>query len=124
MSAPELKPCPFCKGDAERDYLQPYRSLAAGRLGKACAIYCTDCGAEMVQCHEDHEEVSPDDLMAMMVEAWNRRAIDPAQIRADALREAADDAAGEVAAHGASELSPFVRRRILALIDKPKGGAK
>ena len=44
-----------------------------------------------------------------------------ATARADALREAANEAAGELAAHGLSELSPFLRRAILALIpQEPK----
>ena len=43
---------------------------------------------------------------------------DPAAIREAALREAAAEAAGEAAAHGCSDLSRFLRRSILALIEK------
>lgn len=71
----ELLPCPFCGGVAEQDYEQPYRPISAGKLGKACTIYCTGCSANMILCHEDHPGVSPDDLMAELVAAWNRRAL-------------------------------------------------
>lgn len=84
MSAPELKQCPFCGGVAEQDYQQPYRSISAGNLGKACAIYCTTCSASMDLCHEDHGGVSPDDLMSELVAAWNARAADPALTAAQA----------------------------------------
>ena len=77
--AEALLPCPFCGGVAEQDYQQPYRSISAGKLGKACTIYCTECSANMVLCHEDHPGVSPDDLMAELVAAWNRRAAIPAR---------------------------------------------
>ena len=77
--AEALLPCPFCGGVAEQDYQQPYRSLIAGKIGKACTIYCTECSANVILCHEDHHGVSPDDLMAELVAAWNRSAALPAR---------------------------------------------
>jgi len=73
-TTPDLMPCAHCGGVAEQDYRQSYRSIA-GRLGEACAIYCTSCSANMTLCHEDHTGVSVEHLMDELVAAWNRRAI-------------------------------------------------
>ena len=73
MTAPELKPCPFCGGVAEQDHEQSYRSIRESRLGKAVTIYCTTCSASLLMCHEDHRGVDPEDLMAELVTGWNTR---------------------------------------------------
>ncbi len=118
MTAPDLKPCPFCGGDAEQDYQQPYRSIVAAKLGKACAIYCMSCSANMTVCHEDHEGVSPDDLMAELVATWNTRTPDPAAIREAVAAICAED--DDFVGIGKSAYDKA--DRILALIEKePKG---
>ena len=69
-----LKPCPFCGGEAETDHLQPYWHYATGVARYQSAIYCHGCTVNMTLCHDDHRDVDPDDLMAELVAAWNRRA--------------------------------------------------
>lgn len=83
--------CPFCGGMTETDFYQPYRSIG-GKLGKACAIYCLDCSANMTICHEDRPGVDLEHLMSALVTEWNRRAMPEAepeplavQARAEAL---------------------------------------
>lgn len=53
----ELKPCPFCGGEAEHDRLT---------ISNLCCIVCSDndCGAMMVYCEGDEAEA---------IEAWNTR---------------------------------------------------
>ena len=63
MSGPELKNCPFC-GDA----MEPYGEHAQ-HPGDDCVL------SQMIIFDDAYGE-------------WNRRTPDPAQIRADALREA------------------------------------
>ena len=70
--------CPFCGGMTETDFYQPYCSIG-GKLGKACAIYCLDCSANMTICHEDHPGVDPEHLMSALVTEWNRRALPVAE---------------------------------------------
>lgn len=69
----DLLPCPFCGGEAEADYSRHYRALQSGQIGKSVAVYCTQCGADMTHCLEDHRGTDPEDLMADLVTAWNRR---------------------------------------------------
>ena len=68
MSGPELKNCPFC-GDA----MEPYGEHAQ-HPGDDCVL------SQMIIFDDAYGE-------------WNRRTPDPAQIRADALREALENAA-------------------------------
>lgn len=67
-----LLPCPFCGGDAESDHHQAFRSLE-GELGEAVTIYCTRCTARVGMCRADHPEYAPEDMMTILVEAWNSR---------------------------------------------------
>lgn len=63
MSGPELKPCPFCGA-----VMEPYGDHAQ-HPGDDCVL------SQMIIFDDAYDE-------------WNRRTPDPAQIRADALREA------------------------------------
>lgn len=51
---PELKPCPFCGGEAK------VQSFSHDRT-----VYCTDCNARVQKFFPTREEA---------IEAWNRRA--------------------------------------------------
>ena len=70
----ELKPCPFCGGEAEADTMQGFRAMASGRLENAAAIYCRDCSAQMSFCYSDEPDIPREDVMANLVVAWNTRA--------------------------------------------------
>lgn len=69
----ELLPCPFCGGSAETDSNQSYRDITTGQLADAVAVYCTGCGAYMIRCRVDHRGSDAGDLMADLIEAWNKR---------------------------------------------------
>lgn len=71
-----LLPCPFCGAEAELGTRRPYRNITSGRLGDATAIYCTKCHADMAICHEEFRDHTVDELVGILREAWNRRAID------------------------------------------------
>lgn len=58
----ELKPCPFCGGEAE------LRHIAHG---KTAYVVCTKCGCK-TQNTPAKCEYSADDIVAT---AWNRRAV-------------------------------------------------
>lgn len=73
----ELKPCPFCGEPAERDYRRGFIDYK-GNTANAAAIYCTKCQADMCLCHGDFPGHTPDDLMEILTENWNRRAERPA----------------------------------------------
>lgn len=67
----ELKPCPFCGGDAEMDTRQGYSQFPPnGRSGTRIAVYCRDCGAEIGVCREDVPSIEAEQVTEM----WNRRA--------------------------------------------------
>lgn len=77
MSA--LKPCPFCGEPAERDHSRGYVGYN-GKHGNAVAIYCIaiyccNCLADMSLCKEDYPGCNGEDLMAEVVEKWNRRVV-------------------------------------------------
>jgi len=73
MSGPELKPCPFCGGAVR---------LAFGEhTFDGAEVTCDRCG-----CYGGHHD--NDALGISAIAAWNTRTPDPAQIRADAIREA------------------------------------
>jgi len=71
----ELLPCPFCGAPAEWDTSRGYRMMSSGQLGKSVAVYCTVCPADMTWCREDFRGIDSDDLMAMLFEKWNQRAV-------------------------------------------------
>lgn len=81
---PELKPCPFCGGDAELDTMQGYLALSSGRLGNRATVYCTRCGADMGFCYEDAPGTPSEDIVNQVVDDWNRRAVNslPALVKA------------------------------------------
>jgi len=90
----ELKPCPFCGGEAEADTMQGFRAMASGRLENAAAIYCRDCSAQMSFCYSDEPDIPREDVMANLVVAWNTRAdLSDALLREamEALGMAVDD---------------------------------
>jgi len=108
MSGRELKPCPFC--------------------GDAMELWDFNTHAR----HIDSDRKCPLASHAIRIEAWNRRTPDPAQIRADAIREAAavDWSHGTDVFDKAPEfLTPWqrglvagqiaMRAAILALLDTP-----
>lgn len=70
----ELKCCPFCGGVAEMDSHRAYMALVTGRIGHAVAVYCLSCSADMSLCREDVPELTVDDCIAAMTDAWNARA--------------------------------------------------
>lgn len=61
----ELKPCPFCGGEA---LLEPYRA----RKGYEASIQCNQCLCSMSTITYDEEETAIEDI----VKAWNRRVND------------------------------------------------
>jgi Lar family restriction alleviation protein len=69
--AMDLKPCPFCGGNAEIDTQRGYRALNNG-IHSAVAIYCMTCPADMQmdprEFNADHDAVKAD-----LIAAWNRR---------------------------------------------------
>ena len=68
----ELKPCPFCGGEAEMDARQGYAQFPPnGRSGTRVAVYCRDCGTDIGICREDVPDVEP----AQVAEMWNRRVL-------------------------------------------------
>jgi Lar family restriction alleviation protein len=72
MSAPELKPCPFCGGEAVY-YID--------HTTECCdSVYCQTCGAAV----SDFDLEGP---QGSCVELWNRRAPDPALIAEAVARE-------------------------------------
>lgn len=71
MSGPELKPCPFCGGQGV---------ALTGPVQTLWGVTCLRCSCWL-------DDRAPTAIEA--VAAWNRRTPDPAQIRADAIREAA-----------------------------------
>lgn len=58
----ELKPCPFCGGEA---FLEPYRV----RKGYEASIQCNQCLCSMSTITYDEEETA----IESVVKAWNRR---------------------------------------------------
>lgn len=100
----ELKPCPFCGGDAECDSRQAFRALSSGRIGNRFAIYCTSCNADMGFCYDDIESCNHEAAEMEIIAVWNTRASDAeiasltsqlraAEEREKALREALADIA-------------------------------
>ena len=59
----ELKPCPFCGGEA---LLEPYEA----RKGYEASIQCNSCLGRMISITYDDEKTA----VKKVIEAWNRRA--------------------------------------------------
>ena len=62
---PELKPCPFCGGEAE---------FVSGSYNDVNFAYvrCTDCSAQT--CYDsDHDDMTFEEMEAAAVSDWNRR---------------------------------------------------
>lgn len=71
----ELLPCPFCGGPAELDSRQAYRNISTGGLETAVAVYCAgECSVQITHCRRDMPACSDDELIALTVEFWSRRA--------------------------------------------------
>lgn len=76
--ANELKPCPFCGGEAELDYEQGF-FVASGKSEKRVAIYCTKCDADMGMCYSDFPEYDHDQMAAILADKWNTRPAAPVE---------------------------------------------
>lgn len=78
----DLKPCPFCGGEAEMDTWRQYRALVSGNLGCACAVHCLTCEADMSICLEDVTGWTIEEAASHVADRWNTRANDPASFEA------------------------------------------
>ncbi len=72
QSEPQLKPCPFCGGEAAIAELQHYGNMTA------CVIQCHNCGclAAATFCFVcEDSRIAPDDeeVRAESIRLWNRR---------------------------------------------------
>lgn len=67
-----LLACPFCGEPAESDMRRGFVGYNY-KPGNAVAIYCTKCPADMTLCQDDLPEHSPEELLSMLTEQWNRR---------------------------------------------------
>ena len=65
----ELKPCPFCGAEAE---------LLSGYYNdlQSAQVHCMNCIASTYADSDRYTTASVDELEAMVVDAWNRRAGD------------------------------------------------
>lgn len=68
----DLKPCPFCGGDAEADLYQRFRAYQTGEPLDQPAVYCTQCSAQIAHYPGDIG-LSRDETMEFVVECWNAR---------------------------------------------------
>jgi len=71
-----LLPCPFCGEPAECDSCRGFIDYK-GKPGNAVAIYCTKCNADMTLCYGDFPGDTPEQLMEILAENWNRRPSKP-----------------------------------------------
>lgn len=69
----QLKPCPFCGGDAELDANQAYCDINTGHIGTAISIYCVGCGVSITLCRKDMPEYSVDELVEIITNTWQKR---------------------------------------------------
>ena len=71
----ELKPCPFCGGEAELDFAhRTFRYVANDGTRKYTEYYYT------VRCAECDCRIGMCEVPAMAIEAWNRRVNDDDKI--------------------------------------------
>lgn len=70
-----LLACPFCGEPSESDLNRGFVAYNY-KPGTSVAIYCTKCSADMTACLDDFPHHTPDELIAMLCEQWNRMAID------------------------------------------------
>lgn len=63
---PELKPCPFCGGEAE---------LSCGFYNAVdyATVMCTDCGAKICFDSDHDPELTFDAMEEAAIRDWNRR---------------------------------------------------
>lgn len=89
----ELKPCPFCGGEAELDANRSFREFVSGEISRAVSAYCTWCPAEITVCVPDVPDITPEQVAEM----WNQRT-ESAAVAAEreACAEIAKQVAGEV----------------------------
>jgi Lar family restriction alleviation protein len=86
MSAPELKPCPFCGGEASASGTITYTKCHKAwrndgtQILNAHYVNCPRCGI-------DNKQVFGHQTQAKAIAAWNRRAPDPALIAEAVARE-------------------------------------
>lgn len=107
----ELKPCPFCGGEAELDTSQAYRALSGGTLGSRAAVYCARCGADMGFCYEDAPGTPREDIVNQVVDDWNRRAPSPDMHEVVSLLETASVALWRAGANStAREIDRYLDR--------------
>ena len=66
----ELKPCPFCGGEAEMDYYQPFRHYRTGEPLDQPAVYCRDCSAQIAHYPGDLS-LSREETAEIVIAAWN-----------------------------------------------------
>jgi hypothetical protein len=102
MTKPDMKPCPFCGGDKNTICKTDYE----GRDSFAVSCRYPVCHGAIFMLGYGYFPTAD-----QAIAAWNTRAVDPATIREDALREAAQSA--WIFGH---EKKDDIRQRILALI--------
>ena len=68
-----LKPCPFCGGEAEI-YLHQERDDYGNLIGFPVYVVCCDtCGAEMIGDPEKQRLADPEEMLRIAKRAWNTR---------------------------------------------------
>lgn len=72
----ELKPCPLCGEDAERDSQRGFSPLGHSSIRNQVAIYCTQCPADLSLCYDDYFDWSVDELRDYATELWNTRPVE------------------------------------------------
>lgn len=69
----EIKPCPFCGGDAEADLARGFVNWK-GNPCNAVAIYCQNCSVEVSMCYGDYPHLTLEEIYSECLKIWNRRA--------------------------------------------------